>query len=103
MSLNMDLLKACHPIIKISRLEGACINSPHATLGGTDANKFTSVNTSSVGTSDWNFETETLSMRGQADNNFERAASNPPDLESDTDYFFEFNIKNPVFGQEGVC
>ena len=98
-SLNMDLLTECQPIIKISRLEGACINSNHAALAGNDEAKFTSVNASSVEDSDWDAEMETLSLRAQPDEDFTAG----PHILSNTAYSFEFDIKNPVFGQEGTC
>jgi len=98
-SLNMDLLVVCRPVIKISHLEGACISESMPALAGSDAAKFSSVNTSTASFASWNANTEELSMRGQADVGFERATA--PTLESDTLFVFEFSITNPVFGQEG--
>jgi len=98
LSLNMDLLVVCKPIIKISKLEGACIDRTHHVLAGTNANKFSSDN-STAGFATWSARDETLTMRGQAAVGFDRATA--PDVESNTNYQFEFDISNPVYGQEG--
>ena len=102
--LNMDLLSSCKPMIYISKLDGACVQTSQVQLNGADADKFSSVN-QSMGFATWSavhydgvyLPFQTLKVRPAASTNI----YSPPSVLSNTEYTFEFDIVNPVFGQDG--